>query len=137
MSFSGIDGKARYQSTSLRDALPVRMVDGDDRVEAPQGAKVSILDAGHEFLHGLPQNATWPEFLGYNKLIAKPESTVVATLDDDPFLVAGTYGDGRTAAFSSDCGPHWGPPSFVEWDHYGHLWANIIGWLANRRFEGR
>ncbi len=36
LSFSGIDGKARFQRTAVADVLPVRMHDGDDRVEVPK-----------------------------------------------------------------------------------------------------
>lgn len=41
MSFSGIDGKARYRQTVLREVLPVTMVERDDRVECPQGFSVA------------------------------------------------------------------------------------------------
>ena len=36
----------------------------------------------------------------------------------------------RSVAFTSDCGPHWAPPDFVEWEGYGRLWNQIAGWAA-------
>lgn len=131
LSFSGIDGKARYQHTSLREVLPVNLVDGDDRVESPQGVSPTIVEPDHAVLSGLPSEA-WPSFLGYNLLRAKPEGEVLATVEGNPFIAVGSYGKGRTAAFASDCGPHWGPPAFVQWQHYGRLWANLVGWLTGR-----
>ena len=37
LSFAGIDNKARYAMTPLAKALPVEMLDHDDRVECPEG----------------------------------------------------------------------------------------------------
>jgi uncharacterized membrane protein len=111
MSFSGIDGKARYQRTILKDILPVEMVEGDDRVEAPQGVVPKIVDAGHPVFSGI--KGAFPKFLGYNRLKAKDGSSVLATVGADVFIAIASIGKGRSAAFASDCGPHWGPPAFV------------------------
>ena len=35
------------------------------------------------------------------------------------------FGKGRSVAFTSDCGPHWAPLSFVEWPGYEQLWQQI------------
>lgn len=51
---------------------------------------------------------------------------------DDPFLAVHEYGDGRTAAFASDCSPHWGPKEFLDWDGYANLWNGIVTWLAKK-----
>ena len=40
------------------------------------------------------------------------------------------FGKGRTAAWTSDIGPHWLSPSFCEWDGYGKLWKNILAWIT-------
>ncbi len=37
LSFMGIEAKANYKNTVLADVLPVTMLDGDDRVEKPEG----------------------------------------------------------------------------------------------------
>ena len=130
LSFTGIDGRARYSQTPLAEVLPVTMLDYDDRVEVPQGATPVVAAPGHPAIAGVGEG--WPRLLGYNRLVAKEDATVVATVGDDPLLVVGEYGDGRTAAFASDCAPHWAPPEFVEWPDYAALWSSIVLWAGGR-----
>jgi uncharacterized membrane protein len=127
MSFSGYEGKARYQSTPLAAALPVEMLGHDDRVEAPEGVN-PIVRVAHPVVDGLSDD--WPYFLGYNRLRAKEDATVVMSVENDPFLILGTAGAGRTAAFASDCSPHWGSPEFLAWPGYARFWSQLIGWLG-------
>ena len=134
MSFSGIDGRARYGASPLADVLPVTMLDHDDRVEVPEGAVARLQALDHEMLGGLPED--WPMLLGYNRVAAKHDATVVARVGADPLLVTGVAGAGRAAAFASDCAPHWAPPEFVSWSHYAQLWTSIIGWLAGAAHNG-
>ena len=47
-----------------------------------------------------------------------------------PLLVVGRHGKGRTAAWTSDIGPHWLPQTFADWPGYGLLWTNLLGWLT-------
>ena len=49
---------------------------------------------------------------------------------DDPLIVAGSFGKGRGVAFTSDCGPHWAPPPFVDWSGYAPLWNGIAEWAG-------
>jgi uncharacterized membrane protein len=130
LSFSGIDGRARFGMSPLADVLPVEMLPHDDRVETPEGFRAVIELTDHEVLGDTPSR--WPRLLGYNRVIAKPHSTVVASHGDDPLLVIGRAGEGHAVAFMSDLAPHWAPPEFVEWPHYGSLWAAIITWAAGR-----
>jgi uncharacterized membrane protein len=65
--------------------------------------------------------------------MVRPEATTVAEAGADPLVVAWEFGDGRAVAFASDCGPHWAPPAFVEWDGYATLWRNIAAWTAGER----
>jgi uncharacterized membrane protein len=127
MSFSGIEGKAHYQATPLADVLPVSMLVGDDRVETPEGVH-PVGREEHPVLREIP--AEWPYFLGYNRVLAKPDATVLMSVDGDPFLVVGSAGSGRSAAFTSDCSPHWGSPEFLAWPHYGRFWSQLIEWLG-------
>lgn len=122
LSFMGIEGKANYKNTPLADALPVIMLDGDDRVEMPQGVS-PIKVTSHPIVDSFE---AWPRFLGYNRFKAKDNATTLLKINDDPFLVIGSYGQGKTAAFASDCAPHWGPKEFMEWEHYQQLWVNIL-----------
>lgn len=128
MSFAGIDGRARYQSTPLAAVLPVDMLHYDDRVEVPEGLSASFPDPQHPALGGTP--AEWPILLGYNRLLAKPNATVIAEYDGDPLLVVGTVEQGRTVAFASDVAPHWAPSEFMSWTHYAALWASIVRWAS-------
>ncbi|MHB8693918.1 MAG: glutamine amidotransferase [Solirubrobacteraceae bacterium] len=128
MSFSGIDGRARFGMSPLADVLPVSMLHHDDRVEVPEGLTAQIDAPEHEVLGGTPSD--WPILLGYNRLIAKPQSTVVVSFGGDPLLVVADVGAGRTVAFAPDFAPHWAPPEFVAWDHYPRLWTSIIRWAA-------
>jgi uncharacterized membrane protein len=128
LTFQGIDGKARYGGSPVEDALPVTMLPGDDRVEAPQGVEPTVAQADHPIVAGMP--ATWPALLGYNRLIPRVEATVVAEAGGDPLITVWSHGKGRAVAYASDCGPHWAPPPFVEWDGYGRLWTQLVRWVA-------
>ena len=128
LTFQGIDAKGRYAGSPVEEALPVTLLSIDDRVEAPEGVEPKVTVASHPIVDGLPQ--AWPRLLGYNRLTARSGATVVATAGSDPLLVAGTYGNGRSVAFASDCGPHWAPPEFVEWDGYARLWQQLVGWVT-------
>lgn len=130
LSFTGIDGRARYAESPLAEVLPVEMLDHDDRVEVPQGVVPEVAASGHEALGRT--SAEWPRLLGYNRLRAKEDATVLATVGEDPLLVVSEFGRGRTAAFASDCAPHWAPPEFVEWPDYAELWSSIILWAGGR-----
>jgi uncharacterized membrane protein len=128
MSFAGIDGRARYGSSPLARVLPVDVLDHDDRQEVPEGLIAGFDAPGHEVLGGTPPE--WPALLGYNRFVAKPDSTVVARYEDDPLLVVGSAGAGRSVAFASDLAPHWAPPEFLAWEHYGELWTSILLWAS-------
>lgn len=128
MSFTGIDGRARYGMSPLASVLPVTMLDHDDRIERPEGVEACFDAPEHAVLGGTPPR--WPALLGYNRLVAKPDATVVARAEGDPLLVVGAAGRGRAVAFASDLAPHWAPPEFVRWPHYRQLWASILGWAA-------
>jgi uncharacterized membrane protein len=127
MSFSGIEGKAHYQATPLARVLPVGMLGYDDRMETCEGV-VPKVEREHEVLAGIA--GEWPFFLGYNQLTAKPDAELVMSIEGDPFLVLGRHGDGRTAAFASDCSPHWGSPEFLAWEHYARFWGQLVDWLG-------
>ena len=126
MSFTGIEGKARYNQTPIKDILPVEMLDFDDRCETCSGVIPVIEDSGSPVLRGVEE--PWPSFLGYNKTIRREDADVVATVNGDPLIALREYGKGRTAVFTSDCAPHW-----VRWNlsigsiirHFGQTWSDI------------
>ena len=131
MSFSGIDAKARYGSSPLADVLPVVMQQSDDRVELPQGFSAKVRGTAHPAIASVP--TPWPVLLGYNRLVAKADASVLVEAGDDPLLVVGSYGAGRTAAFASDLAPHWAPAAFLDWEGYEPLWLSLLSWLAASR----
>ncbi len=131
-SFQGIDGKARWRRTPVEDTLPVTCLPYDDRVEIPEGAVADVVKPDHPVMAGL--FGDWPLLLGVNEVEVRDGAEVIARLPQDqgghPLLVLGSYGRGRTAAWTSDIGPHWLSPAFCEWEGYGRLWENILGWMT-------
>lgn len=129
MSFSGIDGRARFGASPLADVLPVEMLGVDDRVETPEGTTPQPAGDQHPALNGVPDH--WPALLGYNRVRASADAHVLATVGDDPLVVVAGFGDGRSGAFASDLAPHWAPPEFMEWSGYSPLWSGLLTWLAS------
>src|SRR6476620_545713 len=132
LTFQGIDAKAQYASTPVEDALPVTLMYGDDRVEAPQGITPTVDEAEHPIVARL--SSTWPNLLGYNLLEPREQATVVASVGADPLIVAWEYGKGRSVAFASDCGPHWATPPFGSSSCAGPQARSRLAGLAAARF---
>jgi uncharacterized membrane protein len=128
LTFAGIDGKARWSGTPVEAALPVIIDSRDDRVESPAGVTPLVRQLDHPVVSGLPPK--WPGLLGYNRVTPRDGADVVVAVGDDPLIVTGPCGSGRGAAFTSDCGPHWCPPPFVEWPGYGPMWQQLVAWVA-------
>ena len=134
-SFQGINGGARYHKTPVEDVLPVTCLPVDDRVEVPEGyAPVVVGPQNHPILEGLGKD--WPILLGFNEVKLKDGAEVLATVSSDygslPLLVTGTYGKGRTVAWTSDVGPHWLPPGFIAWNGYKTLFEQMLAWATTR-----
>jgi len=132
LSFAGIENKARYAMTPLADVLPVEILNYDDRVEHPEGVRPVTVMKDHPVLDGIVTDV-WPEFLGYNKIKAKKEAAEIAIVNDDTFMAAMDYGQGRSFAFASDLAPHWGSQDFIDWEGYEPLFMNILKWLAKEK----
>ena len=128
LTFQGIEAKARWAGTPVEEALPVTLLPGDDRVESPAGSSPVVRQLDHPIVAGLPN--AWPGLLGYNRVLPRDGADLVVAVGDDPLIVAGQYGRGRSVACTSDCGPHWCPPPFVEWDGYAPMWQQLVGWAA-------
>lgn len=132
MSFQGIDGRARWRGTAVEEALPVDCLPYDDRLEIPEGAEATVKLPDHSIVKGI--TGAWPLVLGVNEVKPKPNAVVIATLPADqgghPLLVAGTYGKGRTVAWTSDIGPHWLSTEFCAWDGYRRLWLQMLTWMT-------
>lgn len=129
LSFQGINGRANYAGTPVEEALPVSLLRTDDRVERADGVVPEVLDGTHSVTSDLTDE--WPYFLGYNRVEVDDDATELVRVDEDPLVAVGEHGDGRSAVFTSDCAPHWGPEAFVEWDEYDALWSNLVRWVAD------
>jgi uncharacterized membrane protein len=129
LSFSGIDGRARYGMSPLAPVLPVTMSPYDDRMEVPEGVVPVVEDAAHPTV--ADTDGEWPVVLGYNRVVAKPDARVVVSCGGDPLIAVAEVRAGRAVAFTSDLAPHWAPPEFVGWKYYRQLWASIIGWAGD------
>jgi uncharacterized membrane protein len=123
MSFAGEHGQAGYGRTPLADVLPVEISPYDDRIECPAG----VVPENHE-LDDLP--AAWPAVLGYNRVMPAANADVWATVDEDPLLVVGDYGEGSAFAFTTDCAEHWAPRPFLEWEYLPELWGTVLDRMA-------
>ena len=126
-AYSGMDAKCKYGHTPLRDVLPVVCLDTDDLMEHPEGI-TPVVVKDHPALKNVPSD--WPFFLGYNRTLPREGCETVMTVDGDPFLSFGAFGEGRAAAFATDCAPHWGPPEFLNWAGYAPLWKGIVDYIT-------
>ena len=130
LSFQGFEGKARFAGSPVEAVLPVDCLVHDDRVEAPEGATPTVVAAGHPVLAGVP--GAMPALLGYNRVVLKPDATLVATVGADPLIATAQVGKGRTLVWTSDIGPHWCPEPFVRWEGFAPLMANMVDWVSGR-----
>lgn len=126
MTFSGVDAKGKWHDSAVQEVLPVDILTVDDRMEHCEGI-TPVTVKKHEALAQVSEK--WPQVLGYNKTIAKPEADVVATIEGNPFIAFGEYGKGKSAVFTTDCAPHWAPPEFCSWEYYDKIWQGMMGWL--------
>ena len=70
MSFSGIDGRARFGMSPLATVLPVKMLDHDDRIEVPEGLTPSVKVPNHPVIGGTSGNG--PPFSATTELSPSP-----------------------------------------------------------------
>lgn len=134
-SFQGINGGARFRDTPVEDVLPVTIQAHDDRVEAPEGV-APVAGTSHEVTAGV-SFAECPKLLGLNAVTARENAQVLLSVEVDegrvhPLLVIGVAGLGRTAAWTSDIGPHWMPDEVLDWSGTAQLFQRLVRWLARR-----
>lgn len=134
-TYQGRYGMGRWYGTAVAKVLPVSILPlPDDRVEAPEGALVNVVEADHPIMAGLKWEPS-PMLFGYNKVSyeQKPNNKLLATIgeDSDPFIVAGTYGKGRVVAYTSDPGPEWGN-GFNKWEGVTEFWPRVVKWVCNK-----
>ena len=133
LSFTGFQARVNFARTPVADVLPVTMLPSDDRVEAPQGAPVSVTQPDHPVAAGWADRAGFaPVLLGYNFVTPVDDASVVATVGDDVLIATREVGEGRSLVWTSDIGPHWCPEEFLAWDGFAPLVGGMLRWLAAR-----
>lgn len=129
LSFNGEMGKGGWGRTRLREILPVECLAEEDLRESTEGFGAEAVVPEHPILRGIDLG-TLPPILGYNIVRPRAGCEVIARWKEtgDPMLVAGSFGEGRVLAYTSDPAPHWGC-NFVYWEGYARLWRNAAAWL--------
>ncbi len=127
LSFQGFQARANFGGTPLGEILPVTMLVGDDRVEAPQG----VVPHGVDGVIGRAL-AGAPALLGYNRVCLKPDARLLATIGEagDPLIAGAAVGQGRSLVWTSDIGPHWCPQPFLDWNGFAWLVGSMLRWLT-------
>lgn len=161
-SYHGHGGS--WDGSPIAEALPVEISSEDDRINCDQPALL-IESEKHAITDGLPWDVRPPTVGGFNRTISKPGSATVlmvqrfqatfergrfnfTPLEQDPMLVLGVYGRGRTAALMTDLAPHW-VGGLVDWgdaervtaqapgswqievgNFYSQLIANLLAWTG-------
>lgn len=139
-SFHGHGGD--WNGSPVAAALPVEISNEDDRINCDQPALV-MKASGHEIVAELPWYERPPTIGGFNRVVARPGTQTVLLVEritvlymagrwefrpyqQDPLLVIGTHGKGRTAALMTDLAPHW-VGGFVDWGNDARVTAKAPG----------
>jgi uncharacterized membrane protein len=128
LSFQGFQARANFVRSPIAPVLPVRMLEGDDRAEVPEGGRCTLVAADHPAVAGWTGEA--PDLLGYNVVNARDEADVLAKVNDDVLVSAWQVEQGRSLVWTSDIGPHWCPEEFLGWDGFAPLVGSMLRWLA-------
>ncbi len=91
------------------------MLDGDDRVEKPEG--ISVLRLSHLNILLLTGSQIIRYFLDITGPSPEDDADVVLTINNDPLLVFGEYQQGKTACFMVTA-PHTGEPNSLCHGHF-------------------
>lgn len=132
-SFTGRHNAGNYHHTPVEEALPINCLAlDDDRVEAPEGITIEVKKRQHPVMQGIRWSPS-PMFTGYNRLEVKTDAEVLATVKEtgDPIIVVWNYGKGKSMAFASGIGPHWGS-SFQQWRFSQRFLEQALEWLSSR-----
>lgn len=115
-SFYGLSG--HYNGTLIEKILPVKCLQKDDRKNLASGATFEK-KSNKPFLKNIPLKPS-PVIIGYNVVKQKKNAKIILELQEtaskkkNPLLVVGTFGKGKTAAFTTDVAPHW-CGGLVDW----------------------
>jgi hypothetical protein len=108
-----------WQTTVVDDVLPVDSLDGTTGL-----GFMEVLNVQNEFLTSIPwEGIRIIGFGGSNAVRVRPWATELAVFrpsagGENPMMVTGDVGKGRSFAFTSDWTWGWGG-AFSEWEYYG------------------
>ena len=129
MSYGGYMGQGKYSGTVIEDVLNVAIKPYDDRVEVPEAYKLTVTNVSHPLTKDIGWDSSPLLFVGYNRVEARDQKSVLAVRNNDPIITINSFGKGRALAFTSDLAPHWGQ-GFCRWENYGKFWSTAVKWLA-------
>lgn len=124
------DWAGNWHGTVIAEVLPVQIsADWDTNDEGVEAPTIHVPD------HPIVADLDWenaPRFGGYNMVTAKDEATVIAADDEAgfPLIVAGTYGEGKTVAYTGGFGSGW-DSDFIQWSDFQQLWVQLIQFLID------
>lgn len=106
----GYDGASVINLTALADVLPVQISDRIDLVQPPLSREVSARDWQNMRMRGIQfvdSSSAWADpgygslgVMGFNRATLKPGAKLLWSIYGSPLLASGTYGAGRTFAFT-------------------------------------
>lgn len=120
----------QWHGTPIDEILPVNISPDWDTYD--DGCGVPQVNApDHPIVAGLNWDAV-TRFGGYNKVEAAEGSQVL--LSDPatglPLIVAGTYGAGKTVAYTGGLGGGW-DADIIQWPDFPQLWLQLARYLVN------
>lgn len=126
LSFSGELGKGGWNRSRLKEILPVTCLETEDLVESTEGFTAALTSDGETRFRDFDFD-DFPPILGYNKTLPRKGCEVLVEVNgtSDPLVALGSFGKGKTLAYTSDPAPHWGC-NFVFWDEYANFWLTCL-----------
>jgi uncharacterized membrane protein len=135
LSFTGVDGKARYGMSPLADVLPVTICPTTTGSSGPTGSvrpsTCRTIRCSEARLHsGRPCSAS----IGWSPSRMRRSSPAAARTRCSSSVSTAGAGSSRSPRTSPPTGA---PPEFVEWPHYASLWTSILSWAARIGSDSR
>lgn len=122
-----------WQNTVVADILPV-----DCLQDTTGSGFAEILDHENEFIESIPWEGLRLIGFGGSNLVRKKEwakelaNLKVTMGEDNPMMVVGDVGRGRSFAFTPDWTFGWGE-AFSHWEYYGDFANNLMLYLAGQK----
>ncbi|MEK7399009.1 MAG: glutamine amidotransferase [Candidatus Poribacteria bacterium] len=132
-----------YKGTPVEEIAPVKFLQefdnyetrifADDEKRIIEPFKMKCVEPDHPITQGIDWENV-PLINGYNKCDSVKEHSKVLIVNEqtnDPILVIGEFGRGKTAIFLSCYGRGWAY-ELIKWNGFNQLWNNLIQWLTGK-----